>query len=88
MTREYTQMLRNQLDNAAHPPTEATAAALRREIAALEAGERALPWAGALPAPIAASLAPYRDRLTPLFIEETREMELAQKNKNFGGILD
>jgi len=88
MTREYAQMLRNQLDNPDDPPVEATAAALRREIAALEAGERALPWHGELPAPVAASLAPYRERLEPLFCAETGEMELAQKNRNIGGIGD
>lgn len=87
-TRELTQMLLNQLDNAAHPPPIHVAADLRAEIARLENGERALPWHGALPAAIEASLAPYRERLAPLFCEETRELELVQKNKNFGGIGD
>jgi len=87
-TRELTQMLRNQLDNAALPPSAHVAAALREEIARLEGEERALPWHGALPSEIEASLAPYRERLAPLFCEETRELELVQKNKNFGGIGD
>ncbi len=87
-TRELTQMLRNQLDNADRPPPAAITTALRDEIARLENGERALPWHGALPAAIEASLAPYRERLAPLFCEETRELELVQKNKNLGGIGD
>lgn len=87
-TREYARMLRNQLDNAAHPPPAHVAAALREEVARLESGARALPWHGERPAEIEASLAPYRERLAPLFCAETRELELVQKNKNFGGIGD
>ena len=87
-TRELTRMLRNQLENTAHPPPAHVAAALREEIARLESEERTLPWHGALPAEIEVSLAPYRERLAPLFCEETRELELVQKNENFGGIGD
>ncbi|MBU0740902.1 hypothetical protein KKG45_11655 [bacterium] len=87
-TRELTQMLRNQLDNPDHPPPDGIAASLEREIAALERGERVLPWQGERPAAIAASLAPYRARLDRLFCEQTRELELIQKNRNIGGIGD
>jgi hypothetical protein len=87
-TRELAQQLRNQLDNPNAPPPGEIATALRWEIAALETGERALPWQGGLPPAIAASLAPYRERLDALYCEETRELELVQKNRNFGGIGD
>jgi hypothetical protein len=87
-TRELTQMLRNQLANHAHLPDEEMAADLKAEIAALEGGDRVLPWLLDRPESITASLEPYADELDGLFCLATRELELGQKNKNLGGIGD
>ena len=81
-------MLRNQLANHAHLPDEEMAADLKAEIAALEGGDRVLPWLLDRPESITASLEPYADELDGLFCLATRELELGQKNKNLGGIGD
>ncbi len=87
-TREFAQILRNQLDATDPGPTAELALAIKREIASLERGHIFLPWQEGLPAALAQSLAPYRSRLAPLFCLATRELELGQKNKHPGGIAE
>jgi hypothetical protein len=58
---------------------------LRAEIQALEGEGRYLPWEGALPTPIAVSLAPYRERLATVYCPHTVELELV-RNRVFAGI--
>jgi hypothetical protein len=85
---ELAQMLRNQLAalEASTPPVEAAAAmkALSDEIAALEDGCHLVPWQDGLPPAIAASFAPYSERLDGLFCEAALRFELGQKNRPLG----
>jgi hypothetical protein len=87
-SREFAQILRNQLEATAPGPAPELAMDIEREIASLERGHIALPWQEGLPAALAQSLAPYRSRLAPLFCLATRELELGQKNKHPGGIAE
>jgi len=86
--KEYVQILGNQLaalqaadQDAA---TQALIASLQTEMTALEDGAHTTPWPGGLPAKTAESLAPYRDRLSPLYCEGVIRIELLQKNKVLG----
>jgi len=89
--KEYVQILGNQLAalQAAHrdAATNALATDLQTEMAALEDASHATPWPEGPPAKTAGSLAPYRDRLSPLYCEGVVRIELLQKNKglNFDG---
>lgn len=87
-SRELAAILRNQADLTATGRDPELADALTAEIADLESGLVSLPWQRGLPASVAASLQPYRDRLDPLYCEATRELELKQKNKSRGGLRD
>lgn len=88
---EYVQILGNQLaalqaadQDAA---TQALATGLRTEMKALEDASHATPWPDGPPARTTESLAPYRDRLSPLYCEGVIRIELLQKNRglNFDG---
>lgn len=68
------QMLRNQLAGADEQNGTLTA-----EIARLEAEPERLPWQDGLPPALAASIAPFRERLDAAFCVETMGLEL---NKN------
>jgi len=57
------------------------AAGLQAEMAALEDGAHATPWPDGPPARTAASLAPFRDRLSALYCEGVVRVEVLQKNK-------
>jgi len=85
--KEYVQILGNQLaalqaaDQDAATQTLTTD--LRTEMKALEDASHATPWPGGPPAKTAESLAPYRDRLSPLYCEGMIRIELLQKNRGF-----
>ena len=87
--KEFVQILGNQLAalQSANPgqddSTLALVAALQAEMAALEEGSHASPWPDGLPSGTAESLAPYRDRLSPLYCEGVVRVEVLQKNKGF-----
>ena len=86
--KEFVQILGNQL--AALQPDASTrglAAELQAEISALEDGSHTSPWPDGPPAKTAESLAPFRDRISPLYCEGLVQIEVLQKNKglNFEG---
>jgi len=83
--KEYLQILGNQLAALQAADQDATTEALttdlQTEMTALEDGSHATPWPGGPPAKTAESLAPYRDRLSPLYCEGVVRIELLQKNR-------
>jgi hypothetical protein len=89
--KEYVQILGNQLAalqaGDQDDTTQALTTDLQTEMTALEDASHATPWPGGPPANTAESLAPYRDRLSPLYCEGVIRIELLQKNKglNFDG---
>jgi len=85
--KEFVRILGNQLaalqakgQNAA---TLTLATGLQEEMTALEDGSHATPWPDGPPAETTRSLAPYRDRLSPLYCEGVVRVEVLQKNKGF-----
>lgn len=86
--KEYVQILGNQLAALQAADQDATTQTLttdlRTEMQALEDASHATPWPDGLPARTAESLAPYHDRLTPLYCEGVIRIELLQKNKVLG----
>lgn len=89
--KEFVRILGNQLAALQameqDPATLSLAADLQAEMTALEDGSHAAPWPAGPPAKTAGSLAPYRDRLAPLYCEGVVRVELLQKNRglNFDG---
>lgn len=87
--KEYVQILGNQLaalQTADHHQSNlslAMAADLQDEITALEDGSHASPWPDGPPGSTAESLAPYRDRLSPLYCQGIVRVEVLQKKKRF-----
>lgn len=73
-------MVRNQLDAAVDADTRAL---LEAEIGRLEADPRRIPWQDGLPPNVAASIAPYRERLDAVFCPATVGLEL-NKNRQRG----
>lgn len=85
--KEFVRILGNQLaalqDADQGENTHVLAASLQGEMKALEDGSHATPWPDGPPAKTAGSLAPFRDRLSPLYCEGVVRVELLQKNKGF-----
>ncbi|HET9480893.1 MAG TPA: hypothetical protein VFP98_03985, partial [Candidatus Polarisedimenticolia bacterium] len=81
--RELLSMLRNQLAavTAGSGPESAWTGTLRGEIEALEKDTGRTPWSDGLPAPIAASLEPYRSRLEATWSATTEPFELARSRR-------
>ena len=74
-------MLRNQLAALPESAEESWRQALAAEVEAMESQPRRLPWAEGLPAPITASLEPYRERLEATFDPLTDALELARTQR-------
>jgi len=86
--KEFVQILGNQLAALqSDASTNGLAAELQAEISALGDGSHTSPWPDGPPAKTAESLAPYRDRISPLYCEGLVRIEVLQKNKglNFEG---
>jgi hypothetical protein len=85
------QMLRNQLEalqsdpGGIGPAPQAQIETLQAEIAALENDPDRRFWQDGLPAPLAASLAPFRAQLDATFCPETAVFDLG-RNRKFMGI--
>ena len=84
-TGELAEILRNQLAaltaEAQSAESELLTVDLREQISFLEDGSQSIPWQAAVPAAVAASFAPYADRLASLYCEGIAKVELLQKNK-------
>ncbi len=82
---DLTQILGNQLarleSDGASGDLEPLIAALREQISALTEGRQTIPWQDGHPPAIAASLAPFADRLAASYCEGVAGIELLQKNK-------
>lgn len=78
-------MLENQLDALASTPDDELAHAIEAEIAALEEDVGRLPRQDGLPAPILASLEPYRDRLVTSYSAATNQFDLAMNRRSGPG---
>ncbi|HKY34060.1 MAG TPA: hypothetical protein VJV23_16140 [Candidatus Polarisedimenticolia bacterium] len=79
------QMLRNQLaalPDGADPEWRDSLAA---EVAALEEDPSRIPWSGAIPGPLAASLEPYRERLLRTYDPRLDPFELASPRQRHAG---
>jgi hypothetical protein len=86
--REFVQILGNQLAALQSPDYSSLAdadiiAGLQAEMAALADGSHASPWPVGIPSKTDESLAPFRDRLEPLYCEGIVRVEILQKNKGF-----
>ena len=84
--RELVGMLRNQRGALAEAPPDALppgfAERLDAEIEAMESDRNRLPWEQGLPEAIAASLAPYRQRLEATYDPLANEFELLRNRKD------
>lgn len=76
-------MLERQLEElrSADMPPESTTA-LEAEIAAMEEDPDRLPWQDGLPAEIAASVAPQRERLDALYCQSTASLDLLRNTRH------
>jgi len=76
-------MLRNQLAAVpADPGQDAWRQELEAQIAAMESSTKRIPWQEGLPAPIAASLEPYRERLEATYSPAVNQFELARNRRS------
>lgn len=84
--QDLKQILRNQLASLPPQTPEAWRQALGHEIEALAADINRAPWQGGVPEAIAASLAPYRERIEASYSPATNPFELAgtTKRSNWG----
>ena len=87
--KEFVQILGNQLAalQSADQDQDASSLALvthlQAEMTALADGSHSAPWPDGPPGRTGESLAPYRDRLSPLYCEGIVRVEILQKNKGF-----
>lgn len=85
--KEFVQILGNQLAALQAADQDASSIALiadlQLEMSAIADGSHLSPWPEGPPEMTGQSLAPYRDRITPLYCEGIVQVEILQKNKGF-----